>query len=99
NGASFGGGLLISPASRPDDGALELVLIGPLGRLRMLGAFSRLRSGSHVTMRGIRVLVLLDPIQIARESGPLLLEADGENLTATSELTVELIPARLLLCN
>jgi YegS/Rv2252/BmrU family lipid kinase len=99
NGASFGGGLRISPGSLPDDGALDLVLIGPLGRMRALLALARLRSGSHVAMRGIRVLRLRDPIRIARERGPLLIEADGESFRATGELTIELLPARLILCN
>ena len=101
NGASFGAGLLIAPAARPDDGILDLVLIGPLGRIRALRALSRLRRGAHLSQRGIRVVPLRDPVTITSvaEPGTMLLEADGENFSLAGELSVGILPGRLLLCN
>ncbi len=95
NGAGFGGGLLIAPGSKPDDGAGDLVVIGPMSRLQALGALARLRSGRHLAMRQVyRVSGLTGPVEIRADPGAPV-EADGENLPATRSLTVEIIPGRL----
>jgi diacylglycerol kinase (ATP) len=95
NGACFGGGLRISPDSRPDDGQLDLVIIGNLSRLRALGALRALRSGRHVTMPGVEVVPAAPtPIEIHTRR-PLRFEADGENLDSHERIIVNLHPRRL----
>ncbi len=99
NCATFGGGMRISPSSRPDDGMLEQVVIGRLGLFRALLALSRLYGGGHVGMRGVAVTPLTGSVRISRSDGPLLIEADGQNFTAAGELTVAVFPGGLSLLN
>lgn len=99
NCATFGGGMRISPGSRPDDGVLEQVVIGRLGLFRALLALSRLYGGTHVGMRGVTVTPLTGSVRIARSDGPLLIEADGQSFTAVGELAVEVLPDGLGLLN
>lgn len=94
NGAAFGGGLRISPASRPSDGRLELVAIGPLGIVRALTAFARLHRGSHVTMPQVEVVPGIRTVRI-RGTGVLDLEADGHNYAAEGEVTIEVLQGGL----
>ena len=97
NGASFGGGMLISPASSVSDGALDQVLIGDIGRISALIALSRLYAGTHVGMRGISVTPVRDAVHIRRTDGNLLIEADGEEFEGSSELSVEILPGAVQL--
>ena len=95
NGPSFGGGMRISPDSVLTDGALDQVVIGDLGRVRALLALSRLYAGGHVRMRGVGVTRLRDPVQVTREDGGMLLEADGEEWSAGRELAVRVLPGAI----
>lgn len=97
NGASFGGGMRISPASRLDDGVLDQVTIGAIGRLRALLALSRLYQGSHVTMPGVTVRPVRGTARINRAGGSMWLEADGHDFEAVGELAVDVEPAALRL--
>ncbi len=98
NCASFGGGLRISPASSPEDGVLDLVVIGKLGSLRALLALSRLRSGGHVGMSGVSTRPAPGGVRIVRDDGKgMLLEADGHDFVADGEVTVDVLPAGLTL--
>jgi diacylglycerol kinase family enzyme len=99
NCASFGGGMRISPGSRPTDGILELVVIGRMGRIRALLALSRLYAGTHVTMRGVSVTPVRDATRIRSGEGRLLIEADGHEFVSEGELLVEPLPAALTLFN
>jgi diacylglycerol kinase (ATP) len=99
NGAAFGGGLRISPDSSPLDGRLELVILGPMGRLRAILALSRLQQGRHVDMAEVRVVALPGSIGIALAQDAWCAEADGEQLEGRGVLTVDLLPGRLALLN
>lgn len=48
NTAYFGGGMAICPDARPDDGRLEIVVIGDVGRLRFGTVFPRVFKGGHL---------------------------------------------------
>jgi diacylglycerol kinase (ATP) len=99
NGARFGAGMRISPASRADDGVLDQVVIGNLSKLRALAALSRLHAGTHVRMRGVMVTPLPGPLTIRREDGPLLVEADGEEFQAGMEMVVDVLPGAIRVVN
>jgi diacylglycerol kinase (ATP) len=92
NGASFGGGMRISPESRLDDGVLDQVVIGPIGALRALLALSRLYQGSHVKMRGVTVTPVRGTMKLTRAIGPMVVEADGHDFDATGELVIDVVP-------
>ncbi len=97
NGATFGGGMRISPASTVSDGALDQVVIGDIGRLTALLALSRLYAGTHVGMEGVNVTVVRETVQIRRLDGAMLIEADGEEFEATNELSVDILPGAVRL--
>lgn len=49
NAPMFGGGRLIAPHAVPDDGALDVCLVGAMSLLEFVGLLRRVASGSHVT--------------------------------------------------
>ncbi|HEV8599154.1 MAG TPA: diacylglycerol kinase family protein [Gemmatimonadales bacterium] len=99
NGAYFGGGMRISPDSSPADGTLELVVLGPLSRLRALQALSQLRAGTHLALREVSVTRLREPLRIASTGPTLRAEADGEEIEVAGGLTIRVLPAALALLN
>jgi YegS/Rv2252/BmrU family lipid kinase len=48
NCASYGGGMRIAPAARPDDGVLDVCLVKDVSRLEVLRLVPKLYSGGHV---------------------------------------------------
>lgn len=55
NNRSLGGGMMIAPDARLDDGLLDLVLVRPLGRFAFLRVFPRVFRGTHVTLPVVRI--------------------------------------------
>jgi diacylglycerol kinase (ATP) len=89
NGASFGGGMRISPGSSASDGVLDQVVIEDIGRMAALMALARLYAGTHVRMRGISVTPISEEVQITRADGPMLVETDGEDFETAGALSIE----------
>lgn len=79
---SYGGGLLIAPQAKPEDGLLDVCVVHGCSRLQVLRLFPTLLKGSHVSLpfvtmlRGRRAAVSFD------ESRPAI--ADGEDLGGAS---------------
>ncbi|MCS7060536.1 MAG: diacylglycerol kinase family lipid kinase [Anaerolineae bacterium] len=76
NGTREGGGFKITPAARIDDGELDLAMIGPVSRVRLLQLIPDVMAGTHarhpeITLRRIRRIHL-------RSEHPLLSHFDGE---------------------
>ena len=77
NGPRYGGGMLICPEARPDDGVLDVTWLGTLSKPALIRLFPRVYRGTHVdhpavrTFRG-RTLSIDAPGQVAY--------ADGERL-------------------
>lgn len=94
NGAHFGGGMRIAPGADPADGALDLVLLGALGRAELVAWLPTIYWGGH--LRNAKVTVTR--VGRARISGPasLLVELDGEVCGATP-LEVSVCPGALRL--
>lgn len=93
NGRFYGGGMLISPKSLPDDGLLDLlVMAGP--RSAAFTTLPRVYRGTHLPHPGI---VELRAGRITVDSDvPLRIEADGETL-GTTPATFEVIPRAIRL--
>jgi diacylglycerol kinase (ATP) len=76
NGAHYGGGMKIAPGADVADGALDLVVLGELGRLELLRWLPSVYRGGHlanprvVMRRGRRVTI--------RTASPLAVHLDGE---------------------
>lgn len=81
NGPYYGGGMQIAPAADPDDGDLDLVIVGDLGRAELLAWLPTLYRGTHLrharvtTARGRAVRIATDP--------PVPVHLDGEAVAAT----------------
>jgi len=79
NGSSFGGGLRIAPAARPDDGLLDLVTVSPISRLLLVLIFPLAFFGLHVHHPAVRVRRVRE--LILEQGGPVC-HADGEAIAA-----------------
>lgn len=92
NTAWNAGGMWLVPAARPDDGLLDAVVAGPLGRLETLAVLPKVFSGRHLghaKVRQVRGRVLR--VEAAR---PLPIQADGE-LVGGLPATFSVLPQAL----
>lgn len=55
NAPSYGGGMKMCPGARLDDGLLDVVVVGPLTRRRLLRLFPKVFAGTHVLDRSVTV--------------------------------------------
>jgi diacylglycerol kinase (ATP) len=77
NNGQYGGGMLICPESKPDDGLFDLLMVRPLSRFDFIRIYPKVFKGTHVT----------DPRVIIRqgkkfriESPNLVAYSDGERI-------------------
>jgi YegS/Rv2252/BmrU family lipid kinase len=56
NGAAYGGGMMLAPEARLDDGLLDVVMIGETSRLQFLRGLQRVFKGTHVELPGVEVV-------------------------------------------
>lgn len=91
NGRTYGGGIPICPDADPSDGLLDLVLVRPAGRARLLRLLPRVYRGTHasvpeVAMHRVRSVRLASPGVTAY--------ADGDPIGALP-LTIDVVPGAL----
>ena len=48
NARYYGGGMMIAPMAVPDDGLLDVIITGPIGKLEALGGFAKIYTGAHI---------------------------------------------------
>ncbi len=97
NGQSFGGGMKITPKARIDDGELDLFVVAPVSRWKLLTLFPKVFQGKHVDhpavsirrVRSVRIELLDRKAGVAGYS-------DGERLGALP-VQVEIVPGALTL--
>ena len=89
NGRAFGGGIKVCPQAEPDDGLLDVLVWGDVGKLDLALNLPRLYRGTHLGHKKVTVLrarrVHVEPAR------PLPLELDGE-LPGTTPATFEIAP-------
>lgn len=97
NTPRFGGGMVVAPGAEPDDGLLDVVVIGAAPLRELVQLLASARSGKHVNhpqvtvARGRRV-------EIAAANGEAVpVRADGEPL-GSAPVVLELDPGSLLVC-
>jgi YegS/Rv2252/BmrU family lipid kinase len=56
NAAAYGGGMMLAPDARLDDGLLDVVLIGQVSKLQFLRGLRRVFKGTHVDMPGVEIV-------------------------------------------
>jgi diacylglycerol kinase (ATP) len=88
----FGGGMLVCPHARPDDGLLDITSIGPVSRTKLLRVFPKIFRGEHLSYPEVTTwqassVTLSDGVDVW---------ADGERL-GSSPLTLRAIPGALQL--
>jgi diacylglycerol kinase (ATP) len=94
NGTSFGGGMRIAPGARPDDGLLDVVRLGALGRLELARWLPTVYWGGHLANPRIE---LRRAARVRVDAGaPLPVQIDGE-LGFHTPLDVEICPGALRL--
>jgi diacylglycerol kinase family enzyme len=93
NARYYGGGMCVAPQAEPDDGLLDLVLVGDVGRLQNLQLMGPLRAGTHldgrfpITSRRVRRVTV-------EAEGTVRLDVDGEQ-PGRLPATFEVIPGAL----
>lgn len=94
NGPREGGGFFCTPQAQPDDGLLDLCIVGDIGRFAMLALVPRFMNGSHVD-QGPVTMARTDRVIISSPDD-LIAHADGEMLcTEAHRLEFEILPRRL----
>jgi YegS/Rv2252/BmrU family lipid kinase len=92
NGQYHGGSMWLAPEAQPDDGLLDVVVIGDINKADFVRNVGRLYKGTHLThpkidlLRGPRVEVDADQ--------PVPLELDGEQ-PGTTPVAFEIVPRAL----
>jgi len=91
NGPSFGGGLRITHGALLDDGLLDVVVIRPMSKAKLVRTYPRLFTGSHV---GIAEYEHHRVRQVTVAAPGVVGYADGERIGALP-LTVDVVPRAL----
>ncbi len=94
NGAWFGGGMHIAPGARPDDGLLDVVRLGALGRLELARWLPTVYWGGHLA--NPRIAIRRAARVRVDAPAPLPVQLDGE-LGAHTPLDIEIHPGALRL--
>jgi YegS/Rv2252/BmrU family lipid kinase len=95
NGRRMGGGFMMAPESRPDDGLFDLCIVREVSRVRIFSLILRFMQGTQATQEPVR-MVQAQRVVVTAVNGVLPAHADGETLcTAGQQLRMELLPQQL----
>jgi YegS/Rv2252/BmrU family lipid kinase len=95
NGQRLGGGFMLAPQGRPDDGMFDLCIAGQVSKLGILALLPRFMQGTQAGHPAIRTAQAAR-VTVTAVQGTLPAHADGETLcTAGERLALEIHP-RLL---
>jgi diacylglycerol kinase (ATP) len=94
NARYFGGGMRIAPDADPTDGAVDVVVLGALGRLEMLRWLPTIYTGRH--LRNPRVVTRRAAAVAIEAPVALPTQVDGE-VGGTTPVTIDVVPAALRL--
>ncbi|MEU3775005.1 diacylglycerol kinase [Streptomyces sp. NPDC032472] len=89
NGTSYGGGMRICADARPDDGLLDVVVVGDCSRATLLKVFPQVYKGTHLTHPKVTVH---RAAKVTLEAPGLTAYADGEPV-GPLPVTAECVPA------
>lgn len=73
----YGGGMMIAPEAKLDDGTLDLFIVHKLPRLELIRMFPKVFTGAHVTHPKVE---LLRVNRVSLDSGPMPVYAEGEQV-------------------
>jgi diacylglycerol kinase (ATP) len=89
---SCAGGMALLPAARPDDGLLDVCVVGGLNRGQLLLAFPRVFFGSHVYHKGVETARVRE--MTVQADSPCSIYADGEQV-GELPVTLSVVPQAL----
>lgn len=92
NSPGYGGGMLLAPTARLDDGLFDVVLAGDLPKRRFLALLPKLFKGTHIREPAYRMLRARE-LHIDADR-PFVLYADGDPIGATP-VTVRIVAGAL----
>ena len=96
NTTSYGGGFMVTPAARIDDGALDLCIVKRTGRVRLLSSFPRILSGTHGELPEV-ILARSRWVRIETDGPSLPVPLDGELGMAQTPVELRCDPRGLTL--
>lgn len=88
----YGGGMLITPEAKLDDGLLDLFIVHKISRLELLKIFPKVYTGAHVSHPAVEIV---RGKKFKLDSGPMPVYAEGEEV-GRGPVTAEVAPASLL---
>ncbi|MFF0311447.1 diacylglycerol kinase [Streptosporangium sp. NPDC004379] len=91
NTCSYGAGMRVCPAAVPDDGLLDVTILGAVPRGEFLRTFPRVYRGTHVSHPSVTVHRVR---RVTLEAPGVVAYADGERL-GPIPLTCEIVPGAL----
>ena len=92
NGSYFGGGMCIAPDAKPDDGLLDMIIFGDMGKSEMMKIWQMTYNGRHVSHRKVRSRKIRSVAIQCDEK--ILVEADGE-LLGEGPVSFSVLPSAL----
>jgi YegS/Rv2252/BmrU family lipid kinase len=81
NGTTFGRGMRIAPHASTNDGVFDVILVEGVARARILSAFQRVYTGTHLTHPAVRSARAAH-VELSAPDGRIEIEADGEYAAA-----------------
>lgn len=94
NTHSFGGGMMIAPHAKYDDGVADLFIVHRIARLTLLRIFPKVYTGRHVSHPAVEFVAAKE---ITLDSGDTPVYSDGEYV-GQSPLVTRIAPGALLVC-
>src|SRR5262249_3487236 len=95
NTRSYGGGFMVSPEARVDDGLLNLCIFRRAPRARLLGHFLRILRGTHGHLPEV-VMAASPWVRIESDGAPLPISLDGELPRHTTPIELRCDPRRVM---
>jgi diacylglycerol kinase (ATP) len=92
NGNYFGGGMRIAPQAKPDDGLLDMIIVGDVEKSELVKIWLMSYEGTHITHNDITVKRITNVA--IQSSERVLLETDGE-LIGECPVSFRIIPSAL----
>lgn len=92
NGSYAGGGMHLAPLARLDDGLLDIVVVGDMGKIELLRSFPRVYKGTHIDLPKVKMRKSTDISITSAERA--LVYADGE-LLGESPARFRIFPSAL----
>jgi diacylglycerol kinase family enzyme len=97
NGPREGGGFLIAPNAKPDDGLFDVCIADEVSQLTMLRLLPHFLKGTHVDLDPI-TMVQAERVSVSSPDG-LIAHVDGEVLcTDAPRIECEILPGALTVC-